>query len=813
MGEGDKDGKKNNETYPRSETYGVECPMCKWIERTVILKNEDEMGQFISTIDTLKHLIKNGLTHNQLTLLQDAWNFGGSKVEISGCVFPLNDKITTTIKKKKGDKKEENKEERPIKQFTKTFADVIGLDGVKEELKDEIIIRTLDKKDADESNIELGCGFIIAGPSGIGKTMLSKTICNEPEFKDQMEFYGEYHVKDFTGGSQEDTSKKVTEFFDKIDQVAKNNGKTQLVHIQEIDGILRNDRNSVISDTRLNSFLAKTGIDNGQYIIIGTTNRPHLIPFPIIRRGRFKSLFAEGPREHEVFLLLKKYISELKMQKFSDDDYRSLAKNMHGYTGSDVQGIKTDIFKWYNRSIRKGIIPKDYILIKEDFGQFLKIDSESRLNVQNKIKQYVEKAESGEEEEERPKSRRQESDVLLPSQIKELVNKAHPTVRDLIPSIHNRNFDAHKGKTIAEIATINFSYIKWLAKDVYELPGIAARKLIDGKGEPLVDKAKDVSNQIPNPSNLTLNDMEKLAKVDVVKEKLANMEPNVEKKEEPKADKNKEPMKTYNFWCVDCGAGPLVGTVKVGDSMDFRHYDFVDRAGKCKSTMRYEEVNNAEKKTKELKKEERKAEKLPVFEYPHYWHDDETGNEGPSQATIKFLSSIDHDEELENIAISENKRNADGKYSSDTVLWSGIIEDNTFEKNKGIKHKMNFSGNNIWKLVYTIKDAIPDWTEEIDSDFTILKGLSVIVTDDYDGIRFSVVEDDIYKKLCDTYAKIKILEEEHKVEKKIEKKEEEAQKEQKKPTIEKVCTNCGDSFDTDDKEIDMCKICVKDVYK
>lgn len=358
----------DDNNYPRSEYVSGICTLCGPWRRPVVINNDRELEIAINNFGVISQQVKNAATHEEID--------PGKK----GCKGHQSNLVTTLKKRKnKGEKKDKEKN-NPIKQFTKTFADVIGLNNAKEELKDEVSTMTLDRSAAIYSNVEVGDGIILAGNPGIGKTLLAQTLVNETEFKGKIELYGEgrFFVKDFTGSSQESTSEKITDFFDGVENRYQDSKKVQEIIINEIDNILRYDRDSTINDARLGTFLSITGNNVGHYIIVGTTNKP-LFNNATIRRGRFKLIYCDDPNYGERLMLAKKFLLELKIpMKLLEDDYITICNNTNEWVGSDYNNLKTDIFKWYNKSRRKGIIPSDYMVTIKDVVPLIGIENNRR---------------------------------------------------------------------------------------------------------------------------------------------------------------------------------------------------------------------------------------------------------------------------------------------------------------------------------------------------------------------------------------------------------------------------------------------------
>lgn len=420
------------------------------------IKTKGGKKEAFAMIDDLKAYIKSGMTHSEFAKKYLDKN--------NSCKFKIKF-VSTTLKKPKTGPltilKPSN--QKTTFQYTKTFRDIIGLDNAKEKLKDEIYNRTIYRTELKECGKDLGEGVIIAGIPGIGKTMLARAIVNEPEFNN-LEFYGELSISDFTAESQTSTDIKIRTLFADIDEKSENNEKTEIVLIHEIDSILhkRGSRNSTINDARISTILSLTGGGNDREfnkIFIGTTNMPHVIDPAAIRNGRYPLIFAEAPNETDRKILAMKYIpiSTIPMN-MCDEDWNKIAKDTLGYVGADFSRIGLDYFNWYKRKIRKQEIDNSYVIKYLDFEQFMKINTNERIYQQNKIKEYIDIWESNDGYK-KSKSRRHDSIEFsdYPSEAEMLSDcleneKLIPT--KFLDNLHNikngKNWEFHSS-TIKEI--------------------------------------------------------------------------------------------------------------------------------------------------------------------------------------------------------------------------------------------------------------------------------------------------------------------------------------------------------------------------
>lgn len=73
----------------------------------------------------------------------------------------------------------------------------------------------------------------------------------------------------------------------------------------------------------------------GQVVVIGATNRPNSLDLSLRRFGRFdKEIDIGVPDEEGRIEILEIHIKSMKLSK--DVDLKEIAKETHGYVGSDL---------------------------------------------------------------------------------------------------------------------------------------------------------------------------------------------------------------------------------------------------------------------------------------------------------------------------------------------------------------------------------------------------------------------------------------------------------------------------------------------
>lgn len=212
------------------------------------------------------------------------------------------------------------------------FADVGGMEDVKEEIRMKIIyplqhadlFKAYDKK--------IGGGVLLYGPPGCGKTLISKATAGE--IKANFIALGLHQILDMWIGNSE---KNMHEVF----ELARKNAPCVLF-FDEVDALAadRRDLRQSAGRNLINQFLSEMdGADsqNDGVLILGATNAPWHIDPAFRRPGRFdRTLFVPPPDEPA-----RAAIAEVMADKkpIGELDYLALAKKTEGFSGADMKAV------------------------------------------------------------------------------------------------------------------------------------------------------------------------------------------------------------------------------------------------------------------------------------------------------------------------------------------------------------------------------------------------------------------------------------------------------------------------------------------
>lgn len=217
--------------------------------------------------------------------------------------------------------------ERP----TLTFADVGGMDAVKDEVRMKIILPLQQPELFKAYGKKIGGGILMYGPPGCGKTFLARATAGEV----QAGFLavGISDVLDLWIGQSEKNLHAIFEqarahrpcvlFFDEVDALGANrtdmlkSAGRQIINqfLSELDGVAANE-----------------GV-----LILAATNAPwHLDP-AFRRPGRFdRILFVPPPDQNARATILRLL---LKGKPVGEIDFDTLARRTEGFSGADLKAV------------------------------------------------------------------------------------------------------------------------------------------------------------------------------------------------------------------------------------------------------------------------------------------------------------------------------------------------------------------------------------------------------------------------------------------------------------------------------------------
>jgi SpoVK/Ycf46/Vps4 family AAA+-type ATPase len=214
-----------------------------------------------------------------------------------------------------------------------SFDQVGGLEDVKLDIKESILVPLLRPDIADQFGVEPAKGILLFGAPGCGKTLTMKALATELNIEmftvkcgDLMsKWYGESETRMMTLFKTARERKPAIIFFDEIDAVAK---RRDLYSADDVTPRLLS-----IMLSELDGMDRSTGI-----IIVGSTNKPELVDPALLRPGRFdKIIYVPPPDFNERIDILKVHIVGKPLK--GDINLKELAKRTEGFSGADLANL------------------------------------------------------------------------------------------------------------------------------------------------------------------------------------------------------------------------------------------------------------------------------------------------------------------------------------------------------------------------------------------------------------------------------------------------------------------------------------------
>jgi cell division protease FtsH len=236
-----------------------------------------------------------------------------------------------------------------------TFADVAGLDNVKNDLQ-EIVEFLKNPEKFRRLGARIPKGTLLMGPPGTGKTLLARAVAGEagvPFFS----INGSEFIQMFVGVG----ASRVRDLF----QTAKENAPC-ILFIDEIDAVGRvrgaglggghDEREQTLNQilSEMDGFTPYEAV-----IVLAATNRPDVLDPALLRPGRFdRHITVDRPNLRGRLELFKVHTREVPLA--DDVSFEDLAHGTVGLTGADIRNIVNEAALLAARLGKQAVDMKDF---------------------------------------------------------------------------------------------------------------------------------------------------------------------------------------------------------------------------------------------------------------------------------------------------------------------------------------------------------------------------------------------------------------------------------------------------------------------
>ena len=207
------------------------------------------------------------------------------------------------------------------------FADIAGMDELKEMLRKRVILILKDKELAEKYKLTPPNGMLLYGPPGCGKSFFAEKFAEETGFNFilvKASDLGSIYIH----GSQG----KIADLFKKAEENAPS-----VLCFDEFDAFVPSRSGDLGSNQagEVNEFLTQLNNCSKRGIfVIATSNRPDKVDPAVLRTGRIdKQVYVPMPDETARKLMFELYLKDRPCEGIDSD---ALAKKADGYVASDI---------------------------------------------------------------------------------------------------------------------------------------------------------------------------------------------------------------------------------------------------------------------------------------------------------------------------------------------------------------------------------------------------------------------------------------------------------------------------------------------
>ncbi len=236
----------------------------------------------------------------------------------------------------------------PLEHSTISFADVGGMDTLKEEINMKILHPLNHPEIYKAYGKSIGGGILLYGPPGCGKTYLARATAGEVDA-----YFISVGIHDVLNLYLGQSEQNLHELF----ELARSNTPCVLF-FDEVDalGAKRSDMRQSAGRQLINQFLSELdGINssNEGILILAATNAPWHLDSAFRRPGRFdRVLFVPPPDLPARTAILRVMLQNKPVEEI---DYQSVSRKTEGFSGADLKAVvDVAIEEKLHEAIKKG---------------------------------------------------------------------------------------------------------------------------------------------------------------------------------------------------------------------------------------------------------------------------------------------------------------------------------------------------------------------------------------------------------------------------------------------------------------------------
>jgi len=234
------------------------------------------------------------------------------------------------------------------------WADIGGLEEVKQELREAVEWPIKNPEVFSRMGIRAPKGILLFGPPGCGKTLLARAVATESE-ANFITIKGPEVFSKWVGESE----KAIREVFRKARMAAP-----AVIFFDEFDSLVPRRgmgyADSGVSERVISQLLTEMdGIMTLEdVVIIAASNRPDIVDPAVLRPGRFDRLiYVPEPDEKARLDIFKLYTKGMPLTK--DVDIAELARGTKSYSGADIEALCREAAMY---ALRKDVKSKEVAL-------------------------------------------------------------------------------------------------------------------------------------------------------------------------------------------------------------------------------------------------------------------------------------------------------------------------------------------------------------------------------------------------------------------------------------------------------------------